>query len=288
MAELVGARMARRILLCAALPLALLGGCSSENRVGASETPIDWKRGRWTIVWQDEFEGPAGQAPDPSHWTHEIGGDGWGNKELQYYTDSTSNVSLDGAGNLLITARRETFMGNAYTSGRLTTKGLFEQTYGRFEARMKLASGVGMWPAFWIMGGNIAEAGWPGAGEIDIMEQRGYDLRRVSGSLHGPDASGKDAPRTYTGLSPDDVNANFHIYAIEWDPASVVFLLDDTPYAEVTTTSLPVNVKWVYDHPFFIIVNLAVGGVFGGDPNPSTVVPQSIAIDHVRVSTRDP
>jgi len=283
--------MLGRILLCGALPLALVIGCSPSSTTDprrTSEPSIDWKPGHWTIVWQDEFDGPVGQAPDSAHWTHEIGGDGWGNKELQYYTDSTNNVALDGAGNLLITARRETLMGNAYTSGRLTTKGIFQQAYGRFEARMKLAAGVGLWPAFWIMGGNIDQAGWPGAGEIDIMEQRGYDLRSVSGSLHGPDASGKDAPITYAGQSPDDVNANFHIYAIEWDPASVVFLLDDTPYAEVTTTSLPINVKWVYDHPFFIIVNLAVGGVFGGDPNASTVVPQSIAIDHVRVSTRDP
>jgi beta-glucanase (GH16 family) len=266
-----------------------VGGCSSEtDSRQSSEPPIVWERGNWTIAWQDEFEGPAGQAPDAAHWTHEVGGNGWGNKELQYYTDGTNNVALDGAGNLLITARKEAFMGSAYTSGRLTTKGIFQQAYGRFEARMKLATGVGMWPAFWIMGGNIDEAGWPGAGEVDIMEQRGYDLRNVLGSLHGPDASGKDAPLHYTGHSPDDINANFHVYAIEWDPASIVFLLDDTPYAQVTATSLPINVKWVYDHPFFIIMNLAVGGVFGGDPTASTVMPQSIVIDHVRVSTRRP
>jgi beta-glucanase (GH16 family) len=280
----------RRTLLCGALPLVVLGGCSpaSPDPRQTSQPPIVWERGNWAIVWQDEFEGPAGQAPDKTHWAHEIGGNGWGNKELQYYTDSTDNVALDGAGSLLVTARKEPFMGNAYTSGRLTTKGIFEQAYGRFEARMKLAAGVGMWPAFWIMGGNIDEAGWPGAGEIDIMEQRGYDLRNVLGSLHGPDASGKDVPIHYTGRSPDDINTNFHVYAIEWDMAGIVFLLDDTPYAQVTTTSLPINVKWVYDHPFFIILNLAVGGVFGGDPNANTVTPQSIAIDYVRVSTRKP
>jgi beta-glucanase (GH16 family) len=187
---------------------------------------------------------------------------------------------------LLITARKEPLMGNAYTSGRLTTKGIFEQAYGRFEARMKLANGLGMWPAFWIMGGNIDEAGWPGAGEIDIMEQQGFNLRNVLGSLHGPDGSGRDAPLHYTGESPDDVSANFHVYALEWDPDSVVFLLDDKPYGQVTSANRPANLKWVYDHPFFIIVNLAVGGVFGGDPNDSTVTPQSIAIDYVRVSTR--
>ena len=261
---------------------------SADGRGRTSEAPIAWTPGNWAIVWQDEFEGPEGQAPDKARWTREVGGDGWGNKELQYYTDSTNNAALDGAGNLLITARRESLMGNAYTSGRLTTKGIFQQAYGRFEARMKLASGVGMWPAFWMMGGNIDQVGWPGAGEIDIMEQRGYDLRGVSGSLHGPDASGKDAPISYAGQSPDDVNTNFHDYAIEWDPGSVVFLLDDAPYAQITTASLPINVRWVYDHPFFLIVNLAVGGVFGGDPNASTVMPQSIAIDYVRVSARKP
>src|SRR6185369_17211985 len=149
--------------LCGALPLALASGCSSESDArGSSERPIVWEKGNWTIAWQDEFEGPAGQAPDASHWAHETGGNGFGNEELQYYTDTSNNTGLDGAGNRLITARKENFMGNAYTSGRLTTKGIFAQAYGRFEARMKLAAGAGMWPAFWIMGGNIAEAGWPG------------------------------------------------------------------------------------------------------------------------------
>jgi beta-glucanase (GH16 family) len=283
--------MRRRVFLGAVLALAFSSGCSAPNTVGPRQTPeppIVWEPGKWTLAWQDEFEGPAGQAPDPGYWTHEVGGNGWGNKELQYYTDSTNNTALDGEGNLVITAREENFMGNAYTSGRLTTKGIFEQADGRFEARMKLVAGTGLWPGFWIMGSDIDEVGWPAAGEIDIMEQRGYDLRDVWGSLHGPDASGKDVPITHGGRSPDDVNANFHVYAIEWDPGNIVFLLDETPYAQVTMSSLPVNVKWVYDHPFFIIVNLAVGGVFGGDPNASTVMPQSIALDYVRVSVRAP
>ena len=192
-------KLLRRNFLFAALPLVLVGGCSSESQ-GRCVRNTDRLEARELVHRvAGRVEGPAGQAPDPSHWAHGIGGNGWGNKELQYYTDSTNNTALDGAGNLLITAREETFMGNAYTSGRLTTKGIFEQAYGRFEARMKLVSGVGMWPAFWIMGGNIDEAGWPGAGEIDIMEQRGYDLRSVLGSLHGPDASGKDAPTHVQG-----------------------------------------------------------------------------------------
>jgi beta-glucanase (GH16 family) len=283
-------RSLKVLLFAASLPLMSCGARSTSRGQSqpTDEFPIVWQPGNWTVAWQDEFEGMAGTAPDPTKWTHEIGGDGWGNKELQYYTDGTDNVSLDGSGNLAITARKEAFMGNAFTSARLTTEGLFSQAYGKFEARMQLVRGVGMWPAFWIMGDNIDAAGWPGAGEVDIMEQRGYQLRQVWGSLHGPDGADKDLPSTYPATLPDDVDTNFHVYAIEWEPDVVTFLVDDQPYAQVMRAHLPAGGIWVWDHPFFVIVNLAVGGVFGGDPNDLTPMPQSLLIDYVRVSTKQP
>jgi beta-glucanase (GH16 family) len=280
----------KALLFAAALPLVACTPASTArgDSQPTGDYPIVWQPGNWSIVWQDEFDGMAGTAPDATKWAHEVGGDGWGNEELQYYTDGTANVALDGAGNLAITARREAFMGNAYTSARLTTEGLFSQAYGKFEARMQLVQGVGMWPAFWIMGDDIDTVGWPAAGEVDIMEQRGFQLRQIWGSVHGPNGADKDLPSTYPGAVPDDVDTNFHVYGIEWDPDVVTFLVDDHPYAQVTLAHLPVGARWVWDHPFFMIVNLAVGGLFGGDPNDMTPMPQSLLIDYVRVSTRQP
>ncbi|NNE10145.1 MAG: glycoside hydrolase family 16 protein, partial [Gemmatimonadetes bacterium] len=155
-----------------------VSGCSQD----ASEF-------EWILVWEDEFEGPAGQSPDPEKWNFDIG-TGWGNNQLEYDTDSPDNVSLDGEGNLAIVAREEEFLGSQYTSGRITTKGLFEKTRGRFEARIKLPVGQGIWPAFWLLGSNIDTVGWPECGEIDIMEYLGHEPRKVHGSIHGPGYSG--------------------------------------------------------------------------------------------------
>jgi beta-glucanase (GH16 family) len=246
--------------------------------------PVSWQPGSWAIVWRDEFDGPAGVAPDATKWTHELGGWGWGNKELQNYTDSTSNAALDGAGNLVITARAEASGGNNYSSARLTTKGLFARAYGRFEARMRLAHGRGLWPAFWIMGDDIDAVGWPSCGEMDIVEEKGGVPGSVAASVHGPQKlAAIDVPATrYLDLaSGSDVDV--HVYAVEWDPDNIVFLVDDTPYLRITPAQRP---RWVYDHPFFILVNLAVGGLFPGSPDSTTMLPQSIAIDYVRVSAR--
>ena len=237
-------------------------------------------------MWRDEFDGPAGAAPDATRWKHEIGGDGWGNKELQYYTDSTDNAALDGAGNLIITAREETFMGNAYTSARLTTDGLYAHAYGRFEARMRLAAGRGMWPAFWILGDDFDQVGWPASGEIDIMEELGNDTTDILGSVHGPAYGKVDVPATKADDIPAGIDKGFHVYAVEWDPASIVFLVDDVPYFQITPARRPSYARWVFDHPYFVLVNLAVGGQFPGNPDATTVFPQTIAVDYVRVSVR--
>jgi beta-glucanase (GH16 family) len=270
--------------------VACLGACGPSASRGFEDPngPVVWTPGVWTQVWGDEFDGDANTPPDPTRWNHEIGGDGWGNKELQSYTDSLDNAALDGAGSLVITARAEPTMGNAYSSARLTTKGIFAHAYGRFEARMRLAQGRGIWPAFWLMGEDIDTAGWPGAGEIDVMEELGQDVNTVFGTVHGPAYGNIDIPTGHATSVPSGVNEGFHSYAIEWDPASIVFLIDDVPNFQVTPQRRPSYARWVFDHPFFIMLNLAVGGLYPGNPDATTTFPQSIAIDYVRVSTRSP
>jgi beta-glucanase (GH16 family) len=271
----------------ALLALALAAGCEppAEDYAGQSPYgPVTWQPGSWSIVWQDEFDGPADSAPDPAKWTYDVGGWGWGNKELQNYTDSLTNGALDGDGHLVITARAEMSGTNAYTSARLTTKGKYARAYGRFEARMKLANGHGLWPAFWIMGDDIDAVGWPTCGELDIMEENGAAPAVISGSVHGPQVNAPfDVPATRVVDVAGGSDADFHVYAVEWDPESIVFLFDDMPYFQITPPRRP---KWVYDHPFFIIVNLAVGGLFPGPPNAATPFPASITVDYVRVSAR--
>jgi beta-glucanase (GH16 family) len=265
----------------------LLGACNPPAESGRIENPygsVIWHPGTWTVVWSDEFDGAADTPPDPTKWSHEIGGSGWGNKELQNYTDSPTNSALDGNGNLVITAREETSGMNAYTSARLTTKGHFAQAYGRFEARMRLANGIGLWPAFWILGDDFDAVGWPTCGEMDIIEESGSNPAAVVGSLHGPvPGSPIDAPVARWLDVPGGSDTDFHVYAVEWDPGNIVFLLDDMPYLQITPARRP---RWVWDHPFFIIVNLAVGGLFPGPPAASTVFPATITVDYVRVSVR--
>jgi beta-glucanase (GH16 family) len=275
-----------RVALLAAA-LALAGACTPPSPGQIREDPhgpVTWTPGTWTIVWQDEFEGPAGTAPDPTKWAHETGNWGWGNHELQDYTDSTNNAALDGEGHLVITARAEPSNGSDYTSARLTTKGLFERTYGRFEARMRLPRGRGMWPAFWILGNDIDQVGWPKCGEMDIMEENGSLPTAVSSSLHGSvQTDNVDFADTQWQEVPGGADVDFHVYAVEWDPANIVFLVDDHAYFQLNHARRPI---WDYDHPFFILVNLAVGGLFPGPPDATTVFPQTLAVDYVRVSVR--
>ncbi len=257
-----------------AWPLALLAASLS-----CTENPSEPS---WEMVWQDEFTGPAGKPPDSTRWTYDIGTN-WGNNQLEYDTSRPENVSLDGSGNLVFTARAESWLGSDYTSGRINTRGRFEQAGGRFEARMKLPRGQGIWPAFWLLGGNFGSVGWPACGEIDIMEYRGQEPTLLHGSLHGPGYSGGGAvTRTYTapGVTLD---GGFHLYAVEWSANKIVWYLDDTAFFTVTPRELPANGRWVFDHPFFVILNLAVGGGFVGPPDASTTFPQQLLVDYVRV-----
>lgn len=247
----------------------------------------------YTLVWSDEFN--SGTTPDSSKWTYDIGGNGWGNHELQYYTRRLENAKVDG-GNLVITARQETYTGAGgvtmnYSSARLKTQGLFSQTYGRFEARIKLPAGRGIWPAFWMLGDNIANDGWPKCGEIDIMENVGTEPATNHGSLHGPSSTDSTSDRTATVSLPAPADSSvrqrlsddFHIYAAEWEPGVVRFFLDSNLYATFTLAEWPAGGTWVFDHPFFIVLNVAVGGDWPGAPDATTVFPQTMLVDYVRV-----
>lgn len=279
-AELMrGFRNHRALLLALALlALASWGGrCDSDDAFEIA------------LAWEDEFEGPAGQLPDADKWGYDVGGHGWGNAQLEYDTDWPSNVSLDGEGHLAITAREEAYLENDYTSARINTKGLFQQARGRFEARIKLPVGQGIWPAFWLLGANFETVGWPECGEIDIMEYRGQEPDIVHGSLHGPGYSGGEAlTKRYTLYGGEGFNDDFHVFAIEWDSNSITWLIDNTPYNTVTSADLPSNGHWVFDHPFFIILNVAVGGYFVGSPDGTTTFPQTMLVDYVRVYRSGP
>ena len=246
----------------------------------------------YVLTWSDEFSGADGSAPDSSKWTFDQGGKGWGNSELECYTNRLQNAQIQG-GNLVITARQENFTcsdGTAsnYTSARLKTQGLFNQAYGRFEARVKIPAGQGMWPAFWMLGNDITTNGWPKCGEIDIMENIGREPTLAHGSLHGPSSVATTSDETSTVSLPNNAafSADFHIYAVEWDPTQIRFFVDSNNYATFDKANWPANGTWVFDHPFFIILNVAVGGNWPGSPDATTQFPQQMLVDYVRVYTK--
>ncbi len=218
------------------------------------------------------------------------GGGGWGNNELQYYTADSRNARQEN-GKLVIEARKDNFQGpdgvrRSYTSARLSTFGHFTQKYGRFEARIKVPSGQGVWPAFWLLGGDFPSAGWPACGEIDIMENVGEKPATILGSLHGPGYFGeKPITAAYT-LPRGRFSDAFHLFAVEWGRQVIRFYVDGVLFATKTPADVPAGNRWVYDHPFFILLNLAVGGNLPGSPDNSTVFPQRMLVDYVRVYTR--
>ena len=249
---------------------------------------------QWTLVWSDEFNGANGSAPDSSKWTYDTGGGGWGNGELQVYCAPGSNASpcstanpniFQSGGQLVIRARNS---GGTWTSGRLKTQGRAQFQYGRIEARMRLPVGAGLWPAFWMLGTDISSVGWPQCGEQDIMEWvPQYGPSTTSSTLHGPGYSGgASVGRSFTfpnGGRVDD--GNFHVYGVIWSPNRMDFYRDDhtRPFATFTPSSIPGGTQWVFNHPFFLILNLAVGGGFPGPPNSSTPNPAQVLVDYVRV-----
>ena len=267
-----------------AIVLVLTLGCASES--GTIVNPPE----SFELTFSDEFEGDAGELPDLSVWSFDLGtgpnGDGWGNSELEYYTGRAENASLDGEGNLRIVAREESSGSRNYTSARLLTQGSFEQQYGRFEARIKLPVGQGIWPAFWMLGDDIGDNGWPVCGEIDIMEFRGQEPNLVAGTIHGPDYSGGDAISAVYS-SDAGFDEDFHVFAVEWDPGRIAWFVDDELYHVASVSQIRGRgAEWVFDHPFFLILNLAVGGNYVGSPNTSTPFPAEMLIDYVRVYRR--
>ena len=245
----------------------------------------------WQLSWADDFNGPAGSAPDGSKWGYDIGGGGWGNSEREYYTNSRANSALDGNGNLVITARKDDASGYQcwygtcqYTSARLLTSGKFTQAYGRFEARIKIPRGQGMWPAFWMLGDNINSVGWPNSGEIDVMENIGREPAVVHGSMHGPGYSGAAGPTASYTLSSGAFADAFHVFAVDWTPTSITWSVDGNVYETRTPSDIGGN-TWVFNHPFFILLNVAVGGSWPGDPDGSTQFPQQMVVDYVHVFT---
>ena len=258
---------------------------SSAIVLTAQTPPPSIPKAQWTLIWSDEFNRPQ---LDTSKWVYDIGGGKWGNQELEYYTDQAQNISIKD-GNLAIVARQEKHTDTNkttwnYISGRIKTLGKFTQTYGRFEARIKIPFGQGIWPAFWMLGEDIDKAGWPNCGEIDIMENIGKEPAIVHGTIHGPGYSGAGGiGDAYTLPQGQRFADDFHVYAVEWEPQAIHFYVDDNLYATRTTKDLPPGKKWVYDHPFFLLLNLAVGGDWPGNPDASTVFPQTMLIDYVRV-----
>ncbi|MBV8551571.1 MAG: glycoside hydrolase family 16 protein [Acidobacteriaceae bacterium] len=243
-------------------------------------------RSNWKLIWSDEFNGAARTPPDPAKWMFDLGGDRWGNKELEIYTNAPENIAQDGKGHLVIRALKTD---SGYTSARINTRGKFTVEFGKIAARMRIPRGQGIWPAFWMLGDDIAKAGWPGCGEIDIMENVGKEPAVIHGTIHGPGYSGgQGVGATDTLRSRRPLADGFHEYAIEWSPGSITFLLDNQPYATFTPASLPAGTHWVYDHPFFLLLNLAIGGKWPGNPNATTQFPQALTVDWVRVWQRQP
>lgn len=263
-------QMAFRIALLLVLSL-IFFGCE-EDKVVADRN--------WQLVWEDEFDGSVGQLPDAGKWNFDIGTD-WGNRQLEYDTDRPENAATDGKGHLAIVARRESYAGSPFTSARITTKGKLDQTYGRFEARIKMPWGPGIWPAFWLLGSNIDEVSWPQCGEIDIMEYRGQQPNLIHGTIHGPGYSGGAAITKSFGFEKDRFDVDFHLFAVEWGKEYINFFVDETLYKSITPADVPG--EWVFDHPFHIILNLAVGGDYVGFPTSQTPFPQTMLVDWVRV-----
>jgi uncharacterized protein (TIGR03437 family) len=267
--------------------------------VASAQTTSGWK-----LVWSDEFNGPASTPPDPTKWNYDLGGGGWGNAEIETYTKDPSNVFQDGKGNLVIRVIRDG-SGN-YTSARLLTGGPTADThttdlswqYGWIEARIKLPFGKGIWPAFWMLGENIGSVGWPASGEIDILENFGTFNNNASvnnATANGPGYTGAIG-KAYTLPYGQNVADDYHVYAIAWSQDSIEWSLDGVAYYKVTPASIPVGRQWVFNNPFFILLNLAIAGpntvatttdgteVPLGTPDPNAPFPaQDMLVDYVRV-----
>ncbi|GAA0621525.1 glycoside hydrolase family 16 protein [Kutzneria viridogrisea] len=275
-------RSTRALTALAVAALAVLGATLPVQTVAAAPSAASFT---------DDFDGPAGSPADGGKWQYETG-DNVNNHELQWYTSGSANAALDGQGHLVITAKKENPGNNncwygycQYTSARLNTAGRFTQAYGHVEARMQVPRGQGMWPAFWMLGDNIGSVGWPNSGEIDIMENVGFEPGTVHGTIHGPGYSGSGGVGAGYGLPGGQAFADgFHTFAIDWAPDRISWSVDGNVYQTRTPADVA-GKQWVFNHPFFIILNLAVGGYWPGNPDGNTQFPARLVVDYVHVTT---
>lgn len=256
------------------LGIAIAGGC--DHGSVSHGTAADHRS-----QWLDDFDGPAGTAPDADIWSLESGGGGWGDQQVQHY--APGNASLTGGGCLEIVARREPSPRGTgtITSARLVTKSRLTVQYGRIEARIKVPTGEGVWPAFWALGADIDDVGWPRCGEIDVMEYLGGDPQAVHGTVHGPGYAGVGLGFGRRLETPSELSDDFHDFAVSWGPDEIRWHLDGYDYHRVTPTDVPG--PWPFRHPFYLLLNLAVGGNWPGHTAHATL-PAVMLVDWVRVT----
>lgn len=284
-------------ILVAARTLVICGSiaCTSSTSSVVPTPPTV----NWVQVWSDEFDGAAGAPVDGTKWRYDttdgcaVGNCGWGNSEKEFYTDAPENVALNGRGQLMIVARQAPagltcYYGPCrYTSGKITTRGkMLAAVPGRVEARIKLPAGQGLWPAFWMLGGSFPATGWPDCGELDIMENKGSEPTISSSAVHGPGYSGNTPFAHRQKLDAGSFADDFHTFAVEWDSLHVSFFVDGYVHYVVTRPSVEQYGRSILDQPFFVILNLAVGGHFDGDPSSDAIFPATMLVDYVRVYER--
>jgi beta-glucanase (GH16 family) len=286
----------------AVFALASLLACSSGGTaavVPAGTPPVTSPAPKaWTLAWSDEFDGAPGAPVDAAKWSHDLGDGcgngicGWGNNEKEYYTNAPENVSLDGQGHLQIVARQAPsgltcYYGVCrYTSAKLTTRGKMTAVPGRVEARLKLPVGQGLWPAFWMLGSGFPTVAWPTCGELDIMENKGSTPSATSSAIHGPGYSGNTPFARVSQIPGGGVTSDFHTYAVEWDAEAVQFSVDSTLHYTVSRAQLQQFGNPVLGNSYFVILNLAVGGQFDGDPGSDAIFPATMLVDWVRVYSK--
>jgi beta-glucanase (GH16 family) len=278
------------LFLCACGP-----ALPQASATPAATLPYAWNPQGWNLAWSDEFDGAS---INPKNWTFDKGAGGWGNSEMEYYTDRPENARIEN-GALVIEARQEKYEGSDYTSARLNMQGLHEFQYGRIEARMKLPTGKGLWSAFWMLGDDSGKTvGWPVRGEIDIME---YGSGRLPGNkmeatdyasgklpydvfqtVHGGGYSGSKGIGSLFNLTADSLKNDFHVYAIEWAANEIRWFVDGQEVFTMTPDKIPAGTQWAFNRPFSILINLAVGGGFGF-PTSETAFPEQLLVDYVRV-----
>jgi beta-glucanase (GH16 family) len=276
----------------AVLALALLAAIGCAEHAGPSTSDP------WVEVWREEFDGPAGAGVDPARWRHDTadgcasGICGWGNNEKEYYSTSPDNVALNGQGQLAIVARPAPpgltcYYGPCrYTSGKITTRGKMNAEPGRVEARIRLPAGQGLWPAFWMLGSGHPQTPWPLCGELDIMENHGSAPASVSSAVHGPGYSGNTPFAKAHALQGGTFADGFQLFAIEWDSLGARFFVDSIAYHSVTSQELQKFGDSILGRPYYLVINLAVGGNFDGDPASDAILPATLLVDYVRAYRR--